>query len=116
MSDVENNEIATGGCTGKGFRPGQSGNPGGRPKNQLITKQLVRLLKQRNPKTGKPYAEAVALGLMNQLAKGKNVKEILDRLEGPVPQEVEYTGSGGGPITLQFIPAERPPEGADSGE
>lgn len=30
---VQNNEPATeGGVTGKGFKPGQSGNPGGRPK------------------------------------------------------------------------------------
>ena len=35
---VENNEIATkklGGVTGKGFMPGISGNPGGRPKSPL---------------------------------------------------------------------------------
>jgi hypothetical protein len=29
---VENNNKATGGVTGKGFEPGKSGNPGGRPK------------------------------------------------------------------------------------
>ena len=36
--EVENNEITTkqlGGITGKGFMPGHSGNPGGRPKNTL---------------------------------------------------------------------------------
>ena len=35
---VENNEISTyklGGITGKGFMPGVSGNPGGRPKGTL---------------------------------------------------------------------------------
>jgi hypothetical protein len=32
MSSVQNNGNTTGGVTGKGFRPGQSGNPGGRPK------------------------------------------------------------------------------------
>lgn len=29
---VQNNRPATGGATGKGFKPGKSGNPGGRPK------------------------------------------------------------------------------------
>ncbi|MCR4340791.1 MAG: hypothetical protein NUW01_12995 [Gemmatimonadaceae bacterium] len=29
---VQNNETATGGVTGKGFKPGRSGNPGGRAK------------------------------------------------------------------------------------
>ncbi|MFZ0827868.1 MAG: hypothetical protein WAO02_10645 [Verrucomicrobiia bacterium] len=32
MSNVENNGRSTGGCTRRGFLPGQSGNPGGRPK------------------------------------------------------------------------------------
>lgn len=32
MSDVQNNVKTAGGVTGKGFRPGKSGNPGGRPK------------------------------------------------------------------------------------
>ena len=38
MNNVENNEKTTkklGGITGKGFMPGQSGNPGGRPRNPL---------------------------------------------------------------------------------
>ena len=37
MDNVENNEKTTklGGITGKGFMPGQSGNPGGRPRNPL---------------------------------------------------------------------------------
>lgn len=29
---VQNNDRGTGGATGKGWKPGQSGNPGGRPK------------------------------------------------------------------------------------
>jgi hypothetical protein len=32
VSGVQNNGTTTGGITGKGFMPGQSGNPGGRPK------------------------------------------------------------------------------------
>ncbi len=43
MNNVENNEPSTkklGGITGKGFKPGQSGNPGGRPKGTL--KDFVR--------------------------------------------------------------------------
>ena len=46
---VENNDKATtrrlrGGVTGKGFEPGRSGNPGGRPKGTLLDKTLVELL------------------------------------------------------------------------
>lgn len=34
---VDSNPKATGGVTGKGFQPGQSGNPGGRPKGLAST-------------------------------------------------------------------------------
>lgn len=44
---VENNQASTpalGGVTGKGFLPGQSGNPGGRPKRRPITDAVLREL------------------------------------------------------------------------
>jgi Family of unknown function (DUF5681) len=42
VSSVQNYGITTGGITGKGFRPGQSGNPGGRPKGLAkATRELV---------------------------------------------------------------------------
>jgi hypothetical protein len=70
------------------LRPATQGepsrNPSGRPKKRLITDQLEKLLKQRDPKTGKANAELVAAGLIKMLAQGKNVPEILNRIEGPV--------------------------------
>ena len=58
MSDlsVENNETTTkqlGGITGKGFMPGQSGNPGGRPKDSLknyIAKKLADMSDEEKEK------------------------------------------------------------------
>ena len=42
MSTVQNNGGATGGVTGLGFRPGRSGNPGGRPQGLArATRELV---------------------------------------------------------------------------
>jgi hypothetical protein len=42
MSSVQNNGGTTGGVTGRGFRPGESGNPGGRPKGLArATRELV---------------------------------------------------------------------------
>jgi hypothetical protein len=42
VSTVQNNSRTTGGVTGKGFMPGQSGNPGGRPKGLArATRELV---------------------------------------------------------------------------
>jgi hypothetical protein len=42
MTTVQNNGRATGGITGKGFQPGRSGNPGGRPQSLAkATRALV---------------------------------------------------------------------------
>jgi hypothetical protein len=42
ISTVQNNGGATGGVTGRGFRPGRSGNPGGRPRSLAkATRALV---------------------------------------------------------------------------
>jgi hypothetical protein len=42
MSGVQNNGGATGGVTGRGFMPGRSGNPGGRPQGLArATRELV---------------------------------------------------------------------------
>ena len=42
MDTVQSNGGATGGVTGKGFRPGRSGNPGGRPQGLArATRELV---------------------------------------------------------------------------
>lgn len=87
-----------------------SRNPTGRPKKRLITDQLEKLLKQKDPKTGKPNAELVAAGLVKLLAHGKNVKELFDRIEGPVPQVTEHTGAGGGPIRQEVTIVEPDPD------
>lgn len=42
MNSVQSNGRGTGGVTGKGFMPGRSGNPGGRPKGLArATRELV---------------------------------------------------------------------------
>jgi hypothetical protein len=56
-----------GGCTGKGFMPGQSGNPGGRPKEvghvralaKKYTEEAIRTLAELM-RTGKPDRARVA--------------------------------------------------------
>lgn len=47
MADVENNNKTTGGCTGSGFQPGQSGNPGGRPKLPEEIKEIKKAVGAR---------------------------------------------------------------------
>jgi Family of unknown function (DUF5681) len=51
MSTVQNNGRTTGGVTGKGFMPGQSGNPRGRPKG------LAKATREQVGEDGMPLVE-----------------------------------------------------------
>jgi len=83
-----------GGVTGKGFMPGQSGNPNGRPpKNKCIT-SLVKELLELDAGKGKTHGQLVAEAMVT-LAKETRfkgnvsaIKELLDRVEGPVTLQI----------------------------
>jgi hypothetical protein len=66
------------------WKPGQSGNPGGRPKNESIVGVLRRLLEQEH--NGKPIKELLAERILREALAGKfpYAKELLDRVEGRV--------------------------------
>lgn len=78
------------------FRPGESGNPAGRPKSITLSEALRRELAKDAPaEEGKPagetYAERIAAMLCAEAAKG-NVRaatEIADRTEGKPRQSVD---------------------------
>lgn len=71
------------------FQPGQSGNPGGRPANESLTALLRRALAEEQT-TGKNKGLSKSQIIVNALiaaASSRNikaVKEILDRIDGPV--------------------------------
>ena len=91
-------EYNEGGITGKGFKPGQSGNPGGRPKGSVsITKHLRAALEAQDEKKAIMLAEAIIL----QAAKGNGValKQVLDRIDGPVVEESNTNGS----LTIRVV-------------
>jgi hypothetical protein len=87
----EQREKQLGGCTGKGFMPGQSGNPGGRRKGKSLTTILREKLEQIDEKTGKTNAELLVESWFNEARAGNTpaLKEALDRTEGKVPDKVE---------------------------
>lgn len=71
-----------GGVTGKGFMPGQSGNPNGRPRTRGLLVQLKAELGEVTK--GRSAEELIAQKLVN-LAKRGNlaaIRECFDRLEG----------------------------------
>lgn len=75
-----------GGVTGKGFVPGQSGNPSGRPKSKLLSEAYRAALAELIPgdKRGRTIAEKIADEIIKQALKGKymHASEIADRVEG----------------------------------
>ena len=82
------------------FRPGQSGNPGGRPKGRSITARLVELLDRSELngqpiKGGKQVGDLVAETIVKHALGGDIhfTRLLVDRIDGKLP---EATGSGDG--------------------
>ena len=107
MSDevTENTEQITGKSVSSAnlipWKPGQSGNPGGRPKRKPITEAYERLI--GNPEAAQEVAEA----LFDMIkSRGKNAvaaaKEVTDRLEGGVASSLAVTGADGGPVRFEL--------------
>lgn len=93
----------------KPFQPGQSGNPGGRPK-KLIS-DAYRLVLEQQATYGKQKgtgAELLAAKMWRQAMSGKiqAATEITDRVEGKAMQAVQMSGPGGGAIPLTSMSPE----------
>lgn len=89
-----------GGITGKGFMPGQSGNPSGRPKKRLIDEILAELLEAN----GSVGAAKLASVLIQKAEEGdvRAAQLIAERTQGKPNQKVELTGANGGPIDAKI--------------
>lgn len=86
----------------KPFKPGQSGNPGGRPKKDLAS-LIAREVFAEDP-------EAIKAAFAKALHRGDAAvfKALADRAFGRLPQPIAVTGDAGGPIEIVFAGA-RPP-------
>jgi hypothetical protein len=87
-----------GGVTGKGFMPGQSGNPGGRPKGSVkVSSCYERTLARPFPgdPQGRTYAQVIADKTVELAAEGRidAIKEITDRTEGRLKQTIDVNRS-----------------------
>ena len=98
MPDDQNNAPATGGVTGKGFMPGQSGNPGGRPKG------LARRIREQT-QDGAEIVDFMLAMFRDPAASARDRREAAEWLTdhgfGKATQSLELTGDGGGPLVFQ---------------
>ena len=98
-TSVANNQQTTekklGGCTGKGFMPGQSGNPAGRPKKSHLTEVAEEMLEEKLGDEGfrKQFKEAMWRDLLSGKVMGAMTRDTLwERTEGKVAQPVRVSG------------------------
>src|SRR6516165_111482 len=92
------------------WRPGQSGNPGGRPKRKPITEALEKVFTPEQ-------CLAVAQALLKQAKKGSisHVQEAANRLEGRVEASDESAGGVTFNVIISAPTPHRPAIGDGSG-
>ncbi len=78
----------------KPFQPGQSGNPGGRPKTKHLTHALLKVLESTDKKTGRTIAEVLVAALAKRGRRGDvpALNLIWNRSEGVMAQPIEVSG------------------------
>ena len=99
------------------IKPGEVRNPSGGPKGPHLTTLLRKVLEgeieMKDLETGQyrkiTKAELVMIALVKEAVQGnvKAAREILDRLDGKVPQKIGLTGVDGGaliPPQIIFAP------------
>lgn len=85
------------------FPKGQSGNPGGKPKEKLWKSAIERALERRNGKINLKGIDEAADALIAIAIEKKDIsalKEIGDRLDGKSPQAI--VGDVDAPIELRM--------------
>ena len=79
------------------FKPGQSGNPGGRPKKEWTwAKLLEEVGEEVEPKSKKKYKELVSKRLWVACVNGNihAIKELFNRMDGMPLRHVDITSDG----------------------
>lgn len=83
------------------FKPGQTGNAGGRPKSKPFLEEILKQIKE--------HPEDVAAAIQKLFSKAKEgdltyLRELMDRVDGPLKQQIEHDGFIGGSIehTIRF--------------
>ena len=94
------------------WKPGQSGNPNGRPPKELSLISLIKEELEQIAEGDKTEAQLVARAIVQAARKAKVeiIKELLDRIDGPVKKKLEVGDEG--EITF-IVKYENPDKGAE---
>jgi len=84
------------------WKPGQSGNPDGRPTGSISITETLKAYLRRHP----DQLEQIVIALVNEGRLGNIVatKEMLDRIDGRVAERHKIEGEL--PVKLMFVPAQ----------
>ena len=96
-------EKRVGGITGKGFQPGVSGNPNGRPRTAKFSEAARQLLAEIDAKTGETNAECLVRHCFKQAMHGspRHLELLVAYVEGRPKQGVELSGLDGGAMRFE---------------
>jgi len=92
------------------FAPGESGNPGGRPKAAKLFRDALLVAIKKADLEGVEAIQRIAYKLVSQAETGdvSAIREIADRIDGKVPQAIGGTDELD-PLVVQIIRrADRP--------
>lgn len=106
---MEEKEYQYRGCTGKGWAPGESGNPNGRPPNIRYLSEIARTLfkeKGRGKFKGMTKDEIIVEALYNEATKGntKAIEMLHDWTEGKVTDTHRFEGAI--PVSIVYKPTD----------
>jgi Family of unknown function (DUF5681) len=92
------------------FKPGQSGNPGGRPRKKPLTDMLIQFLEQVDPKDkkGRQFAQILIREWYQRAVTTSDhlLIEMLNRIEGRLaPESIEERQADVQPITVIHGPS-----------
>jgi hypothetical protein len=96
-------EKCPGGVTGKGFQPGVSGNPNGRPRTAKFSEAARQLLAEIDARTGETNAECLVRHCFKKAKQGspRHLELLLAYVEGRPKRGVELSGPDGGAMKFE---------------